>query len=76
VTSITNTVGTAVQAGRHTAWRIDWDASTSRRGPAPARTPHNVIEPGIYIREAALDNLQNAPENAAFIDKVRPAVQK
>jgi hypothetical protein len=70
VTSITNTVGTAVQAGRHTAWRIDWDGSTS------ARTPHDVIEPGIYIREAALDNLQNAPENAAFIDKVRPAVQK
>ncbi|MET0216149.1 MAG: aminopeptidase P N-terminal domain-containing protein [Vicinamibacterales bacterium] len=35
-----------------------------------------VIEPGIYIREAALDNLPKTPENAAFIDKVRPAVQK
>jgi Metallopeptidase family M24 len=34
-----------------------------------------VIEPGIYIREAALDNLPKTPENAAFIDKVRPAVQ-
>ena len=33
-----------------------------------------VIEPGIYIREAALDNLPKTPENAAFIDKVRPAV--
>lgn len=35
-----------------------------------------VIEPGIYIREAALDNLPKTPENAAFIEKVRPMVQK
>ena len=35
-----------------------------------------TIEPGIYIREAALDNLPKTPENAAFIDKVRAAVQK
>ena len=35
-----------------------------------------VIEPGIYIREAALDNLPKTPENVAFIDKVRPVVQK
>jgi len=35
-----------------------------------------VIEPGIYIREAALDNLPRTPENAAFIEKVRPMVQK
>jgi len=35
-----------------------------------------VIEPGIYIRESALDNLPKTPENAAFIEKVRPAVQK
>src|SRR5688572_31566334 len=35
-----------------------------------------VIEPGIYIRESALDNLPKTAENAAFIDKVRPAVQK
>jgi Xaa-Pro aminopeptidase len=35
-----------------------------------------VIEPGIYIREAALENLPKTPENAAFIDKVRPTVQK
>ena len=35
-----------------------------------------VIEPGIYIREAALENLPKTPENAAFIEKVRPAVQK
>jgi Xaa-Pro aminopeptidase len=35
-----------------------------------------VIEPGIYVREAALDNLPKTPENAAFIAKVRPMVQK
>jgi Xaa-Pro aminopeptidase len=35
-----------------------------------------VIEPGIYIREAALDNLPKTPENLAFIEKVRPIVQK
>jgi Xaa-Pro aminopeptidase len=35
-----------------------------------------VIEPGLYIREAALDELPKTPENAAFIEKVRPAVQK
>ena len=35
-----------------------------------------VIEPGIYIREAALDNLPKTPENLAFIEKVRPVVQK
>ncbi|MGH9373108.1 MAG: aminopeptidase P N-terminal domain-containing protein, partial [Vicinamibacterales bacterium] len=35
-----------------------------------------VIEPGIYIREAALDNLATTSENAAFIAKVRPMVQK
>ena len=35
-----------------------------------------VIEPGIYIREAALDNLPKTPENLAFIEKVRPVVAK
>jgi Xaa-Pro aminopeptidase len=35
-----------------------------------------VIEPGIYIRETALDNLPKTPENLAFIAKVRPVVQK
>jgi Xaa-Pro aminopeptidase len=35
-----------------------------------------VIEPGIYIREAALENLPKTPENAAFIEKVRPMVEK
>jgi Xaa-Pro aminopeptidase len=35
-----------------------------------------TIEPGIYIREAALDNLPKTPENQAFIEKVRAVVQK
>ncbi|MGE3466130.1 MAG: aminopeptidase P family protein [Pyrinomonadaceae bacterium] len=33
-------------------------------------------EPGIYIREDALDNLADTPENKAFIEKVRPAFEK
>lgn len=35
-----------------------------------------VIEPGIYIRDAALENLRKTPENLAFIAKVRPIMQK
>lgn len=35
-----------------------------------------VIEPGIYIREGTLDLLPPTPENAALIEKVRPAYEK
>ncbi len=35
-----------------------------------------TIEPGLYIRPESLDNLPKTPENAAFIEKVRPAVEK
>ena len=35
-----------------------------------------VIEPGIYIREAALNELPKTAENLAFIEKVRGVVQK
>ena len=35
-----------------------------------------TIEPGIYIREAALNDLPKTPENAALIEKVRPMVAK
>jgi len=35
-----------------------------------------TIEPGLYIRQSALDALPATPENAAFIERVRPAVQK
>jgi Xaa-Pro aminopeptidase len=35
-----------------------------------------TIEPGIYIRQIALDSLPRTPENLAFIEKVQPAVRK
>jgi Xaa-Pro aminopeptidase len=50
------------------------DVGDSTRPLAPGMA--FVIEPGIYIRESALDNLPNTAENAAFIARVRPAVQK
>jgi Xaa-Pro aminopeptidase len=33
-------------------------------------------EPGIYIREDALDNLPDTPENKAFIAQIRPTFEK
>jgi Xaa-Pro aminopeptidase len=35
-----------------------------------------TIEPGIYIRQIALDSLPRTPDNIAFIDRVQPAVRK
>ncbi len=35
-----------------------------------------TIEPGIYIRQSALDALAKTPENVAFIEKVQPMVRK
>lgn len=35
-----------------------------------------TIEPGIYVRERALDDLEKTPENQAFIEKVRPVARK
>ena len=35
-----------------------------------------TIEPGIYISTAMLDALPNTPRNRAFIEKVKPMVQK
>ena len=35
-----------------------------------------TIEPGIYIRQTALDGLPRTPENLAFIEAVQPAVRK
>jgi Xaa-Pro aminopeptidase len=35
-----------------------------------------VIEPGVYIRESALDYLPKTSENATFAEKVRSAVRK
>jgi Xaa-Pro aminopeptidase len=50
----------------------DVGARTRRLEPGMAFT----IEPGIYIRPAALDALPRTPENDALIAKVRPAVQR
>jgi len=35
-----------------------------------------VIEPGIYIRQSALDALPRTTENLALIEKIQPAVKK
>jgi Xaa-Pro aminopeptidase len=35
-----------------------------------------VLEPGVYIREQALDDLPRTPDNLAFIETVRPVVQR
>jgi Xaa-Pro aminopeptidase len=35
-----------------------------------------TVEPGIYIRPDALDNLPKTPENAKFIEAIRPAFEK
>jgi Xaa-Pro aminopeptidase len=35
-----------------------------------------TIEPGIYVRADALDNLPKTPENQKFIEAVRPAFEK
>lgn len=35
-----------------------------------------TIEPGIYVSEGALDHMPQTPENAAFIEQVRPAYEK
>jgi Xaa-Pro aminopeptidase len=35
-----------------------------------------TIEPGLYIRQSALDELPRTPENLALIQKIQPAVTK
>jgi Xaa-Pro aminopeptidase len=35
-----------------------------------------VIEPGLYIRPQALDDLPKTPENKAFAERVGPAAAK
>lgn len=47
----------------------------SYQGPLKAGVVY-TNEPGIYIREDALDNLPDTPENRAFIAKVRPVYEK
>jgi Xaa-Pro aminopeptidase len=50
------------------------DVGDYRRPLEPGMT--FVIEPGLYIREQALDTLPDTPENRAFKEKVRPAVAR
>jgi Xaa-Pro aminopeptidase len=50
------------------------DVGDYQRPLAPGMT--FVVEPGLYIRPQALDELPDTPENRAFKEKVRPAVQK
>ena len=50
------------------------DVGDYRRSLEPGMT--FVIEPGIYIRESALDLLPDTPENRAFTEATRPVVQR
>ena len=50
------------------------DVGVPRRPLAPGMT--FVIEPGIYIRPQALDDLPPTAANLAFIEQVRPLVEK
>lgn len=50
------------------------DLGDYRRPLAPGMA--FTIEPGIYIRRKALDELPDTPENKVFIEKVRPVVEK
>jgi Xaa-Pro aminopeptidase len=50
------------------------DVGDSRRPLEPGMA--FVIEPGLYIREQALEGLKDTPENRAFREKVKPAVLK
>jgi Xaa-Pro aminopeptidase len=50
------------------------DVGDYRRPLEPGMT--FVIEPGIYVRESALDLLEDTPENRAFAEAVRPVVQR
>jgi len=47
----------------------------SYQGPLKAGMVY-TNEPGIYIREDALDNLPDTPENKAYIAKVRPVFER
>ena len=50
------------------------DVGDYRRPLEPGMT--FVIEPGLYIREQALAELEDTPENRAFKETVKPAVAK
>jgi Xaa-Pro aminopeptidase len=50
------------------------DVGDYRRPLEPAMA--FVIEPGLYVREAALEALEDTEENRAFREAVRPAVER
>jgi Xaa-Pro aminopeptidase len=50
------------------------DVGERTRPLAPGMT--FTIEPGLYIRQVALDTLPRTPENLALIEKIQPAVTK
>ena len=50
------------------------DVGDYKKPLAPGMT--FTIEPGLYIRPAALENLPDTPENRAFIEKVTPAMER
>jgi Xaa-Pro aminopeptidase len=50
------------------------DVGDYRRPLAPGMA--FTIEPGLYIREAALDALEDTPENRAFKEQVKPALAR
>ncbi len=50
------------------------DLGDSSRPLAPGMA--FVIEPGIYIRDGALDSLPKTAENLSFIERVRPVYEK
>ena len=54
---------------------IDVHDVGDRKGPLAAGMAF-TIEPGIYVRQSALDALPRTPENNALIDKIQPAVKK
>ena len=54
---------------------IDVHDVGDRKGPLAAGMAF-TIEPGIYIRQSALDALPRTPENNALIEKVQPAVNR
>jgi len=50
------------------------DVGTTNRSLEPGMA--FTIEPGIYIRQSALDAMPRTPQNITFIEQVQPAVRK
>ena len=75
---------TDVKSNQHRVWAIHglghWlGMNVHDVGDYGAKLAPGMIytnEPGIYIREDALDNLPNTPEMNAFKEKVRPMFEK